>query len=42
VSAAVLGYVRGERLGARGVLGAAVILGGIAIAEAPLLRRRAP
>jgi drug/metabolite transporter (DMT)-like permease len=42
VSAAVLGYVTGERLGARGVLGAAVILVGIAVAEAPLFRRTSP
>jgi drug/metabolite transporter (DMT)-like permease len=42
VSAAVLGYVLGERLGARGALGAAVIMLGIAVAEAPLLRRRSP
>jgi drug/metabolite transporter (DMT)-like permease len=41
VSAAVLGYVLGERLGARGVAGALLILAGIAVAEAPLLRRRA-
>jgi drug/metabolite transporter (DMT)-like permease len=41
VSAAVLGFVIGERLGLRGALGAAVILLGIAVAEAPLLRRRA-
>jgi drug/metabolite transporter (DMT)-like permease len=40
VSAAVLGYVTGERLGARGVAGALVILVGIAVAEAPLMRRR--
>jgi drug/metabolite transporter (DMT)-like permease len=39
VSAAVLGYALGERLGVRGVLGAAVILLGIAVAEVPLLRR---
>jgi drug/metabolite transporter (DMT)-like permease len=42
VSAAVLGYVIGERLGARGVAGALLILAGIAVAEAPLLRRREP
>jgi drug/metabolite transporter (DMT)-like permease len=40
VSAAVLGYVIGERLGVRGVAGALLILVGIAVAEAPLLRRR--
>ena len=40
VSAAVLGYAMGERLGVRGVVGAGVILLGIAVAEAPLLRRR--
>jgi drug/metabolite transporter (DMT)-like permease len=42
VSAALLGYVLGERLGARGALGAAVIMVGIAVAEAPVLRRRSP
>jgi drug/metabolite transporter (DMT)-like permease len=42
VSAAVLGYVTGERLGARGVAGAAIILLGIAVAEAPVVRRRSP
>jgi drug/metabolite transporter (DMT)-like permease len=42
VSAAVLGYARGERLGARGAIGAAVILLGIAVAEAPVLRRASP
>ncbi|MEY2569647.1 MAG: hypothetical protein QOE35_4176 [Actinomycetota bacterium] len=42
VSAAVLGYARGERLGARGAVGAAVILLGIAVAEAPVLRRASP
>jgi drug/metabolite transporter (DMT)-like permease len=41
VAAAVLGYATGERLGARGVAGAVVILLGIAVAEAPLLRRPA-
>jgi drug/metabolite transporter (DMT)-like permease len=41
VSAAALGYVTGERLGVRGAAGALVILLGIAVAEAPLLRRRA-
>jgi drug/metabolite transporter (DMT)-like permease len=41
VSAALLGYVMGERLGLRGAVGAAVILLGIAVAEAPLLRRGA-
>ena len=40
VAAAVLGYVLGERLGASGVVGAALILLGIAVAELPLLRRR--
>ena len=42
VSAAVLGYVLGERLGGRGALGAAVIMLGIVVAELPLLRRRSP
>jgi len=42
VAAAVLGYVTGERLGLRGVIGAAVILVGIVVAEAPLLRRASP
>ena len=41
VSAAVLGYAMGERLGLRGAVGAGVILLGIAVAEAPVLRRRA-
>lgn len=41
VAAAVLGYILGERLGLRGVVGATVILVGIGVAEAPLLRRRA-
>ena len=41
VSAAVLGYAMGERLGLRGAIGAGVILLGIAVAEAPMLRRRA-
>ena len=41
VAAAILGYAMGERLGARGVLGAVIILAGIAVAEAPVLRRRA-
>ena len=40
VSAAVLGYAMGERLGVRGAIGAGVILLGIAVAEAPLVRRR--
>ena len=41
VSAAVLGYTMGERLGLRGAIGAAVILLGIGVAEAPLVRSRA-
>lgn len=41
VAAAILGYLMGERLGARGVLGALIILTGIAVAEAPVLRRSA-
>lgn len=42
VSAAVLGYLLGERLGVRGALGAAIILLGIMVAELPVLRRRSP
>lgn len=40
VAAAVLGYVLGERLGVSGVVGATLILFGIAVAELPVLRRR--
>jgi len=39
VAAAVLGAVTGERLGVHGVIGAALILGGIAVAELPVARR---
>lgn len=41
VAAAVLGAVAGERLGVEGVVGAALILAGIAVAEAPIARRLA-
>lgn len=41
VAAAALGHVTGERLGARGVAGAVLILAGIVVAEAPVARRRA-
>lgn len=40
VSAAGLGYLVGDRLGARGVVGALVILAAIALAEAPVVARR--
>lgn len=39
VAAAVLGYVLGERLGVSGVVGAVLILAGIAVAELPVVRR---
>jgi drug/metabolite transporter (DMT)-like permease len=39
VSAAVLGAVIGEHLGLHGVVGAALILGGIGVAEVPVARR---
>ena len=39
VSAAVLGYAVGDRLGASGVVGALLILAGIAVAEFPVARR---
>jgi len=39
VSAAVLGYAVGDRLGTSGVVGAALILAGIAVAEFPVARR---
>lgn len=39
VSAALLGVVAGERLGLVGAIGAGLILGGIAVAEVPALRR---
>lgn len=42
VSAAVLGYLAGERLGWRGVAGAVTILGAVALAEVPVLRRMSP
>ncbi|MBW3536788.1 MAG: DMT family transporter [Actinobacteria bacterium] len=40
VSAAFLGYLVGDRLGAKGVVGALLILAGIALAEVLPLRRR--
>ena len=40
VSAAVLGWALGERLGAGGAVGAGLILAGIALAEVPLGRSR--
>jgi drug/metabolite transporter (DMT)-like permease len=39
VSAAFLGYAVGDRLGAGGVVGAVLILAGIAVAELPVARR---
>ena len=39
VSAAFLGYAVGDRLGAGGVVGALLILAGIAVAELPVARR---
>lgn len=39
VSAAFLGFLVGDRLGWRGVTGALLILGAVALAELPLLRR---
>jgi drug/metabolite transporter (DMT)-like permease len=41
VAAAVLGAIAGERLGIKGMIGAALILAGIAVAEAPIARRLA-
>jgi drug/metabolite transporter (DMT)-like permease len=41
VSAAILGALAGDRLGLHGVVGAALILAGIAAAEVPLARRAA-
>lgn len=41
VAAAVLGAVTGERLGVGGVIGAALIMAGIVVAEAPIARRLA-
>lgn len=41
VAAAVLGAAAGERLGLHGAIGAALILAGIAVAEAPIARRLA-
>lgn len=41
VAAAILGAAAGDRLGARGIVGAALILAGIVVAEAPIARRLA-
>jgi drug/metabolite transporter (DMT)-like permease len=40
VAAAGFGYVAGDRLGAAGVVGAALILAAIVVAEVPLLTTR--
>ena len=40
VAAAVFGYAAGDRLGAAGVVGALLILGGIIVAEVPALTER--
>jgi drug/metabolite transporter (DMT)-like permease len=39
VAAAFFGYAAGDRLGVSGVVGAALILGGIVVAELPALAR---
>jgi drug/metabolite transporter (DMT)-like permease len=42
VAAAILGAIEGEWLGVHGVVGAGLILAGIAVAELPLARRLSP